>query len=96
MLNVETNLESVAKSWLARGFSFGSWEDFPNTLWENVVHDNDELFMVVSGEVELELAGVRKRIQPGEEILIPAGMVRSKRILSPDGARWLFGYRKND
>ncbi|MGD8593233.1 MAG: cupin domain-containing protein [Gammaproteobacteria bacterium] len=96
MLNLETiSLETIAESWQARGFSFGSWEDFPNTLWENIVHDNDELFMVVSGEIELELAGKCQRIQPGEEVLIPAGIVRSKRILSPNGAQWLFGYRKN-
>ena len=87
------NLETIQSSWLARGFSFGSWEDFPNTLWENIVHDKDELFMVVSGEIELELAGERQRIRPGEEVLIPAGTVRSKRILSPNGARWLFRYR---
>lgn len=90
------NLDIIAASWQERGFSFGSWDDFPNTLWENIVHDKDELFMVVSGEIELELAGKRKRIQPGEEVLIPAGIVRSKRIISPDGAQWLFGYRASD
>jgi uncharacterized cupin superfamily protein len=90
------NLETIAASWQARGFSFGAWEDFPNTLWEDIVNDKDELFMVVSGEIELKLGGECKRIQPGEEILIPAGIVRSKRILSPNGAQWLFGYRASD
>lgn len=89
------NVQEIASSWLARGFSFGSWEDIPNTFWGEFVHDKDELFMVVSGEIELELAGVCKRIQPGEEVLIPAGAVRSKRIVSPNGAHWLFGYRKD-
>jgi uncharacterized cupin superfamily protein len=89
------NFENIASSWQKRGFTFGSWEDFPNTLWENIVHDKDELFMLVAGEIELELAGQRKRIEPGEEIFIPAGILRSKRILSPNGARWLFGYRNS-
>jgi uncharacterized cupin superfamily protein len=95
MFNVQKNVQEIASSWLARGFSCGSWEDFPNTLWENVVHDKDELFMVISGEIELVLGGQCKRIQPGEEVMIPAGAVRSKRILSPNGAHWLFGYRKS-
>ena len=90
------NEETVASSWLARGFSFSAWEDLPNTHWNNIVHNQDELFMVISGEIELELEGKRKRLQPGDEVLIPAGALRSKRIVSPDGARWLFGYRRND
>ena len=90
------NEKTIASSWQERGFSFSSWEDLPNTHWNNIVHDLDELFMVISGEIELELQGKRKRLQPGDEVFIPAGTLRSKRIISPDGARWLFGYRKND
>ena len=72
----------VARRWHERGFSCGLWVDPPGQVWENYIHDVDELVLVVQGDVEFEVEEVVRRPHPGEELVIPGG------------ARWLFGYKR--
>lgn len=87
-------MKRVERDWRARGFSFGVWTDPPGQVWEDYVHDTDELFMVVEGEVELEMQGRVLRPKSGEEILIPARTVHSVRNVGETTARWLYGYKR--
>lgn len=57
---------SVARSWRERGFSCDLWVDPPGQIWEDYVHETDELVMVVEGEVEFEIDGKVHRPSPGE------------------------------
>lgn len=88
------DLEAVQRDWQERGFSCGLWTDPPGQVWENYVHDADELFMVVEGEVQLEVKGRTHRPAVGEEILIPAKARHSVRNLGETTARWLYGYKR--
>lgn len=84
----------VEQDWRERGFSCDLWVDPPDQRWEDFTHPSDELFMLLEGEVELELPG--KVIYPaaGEEVLIPAGARHSARTHGATGSRWLYGYRR--
>ena len=84
----------VEKSWKSRGFSFGIWEDPPGKIWENYVHDEDELFMLAQGEVTLILG--KKTLTPavGKEIFIPAGVVHTVKTNQSCSSRWYYGYGK--
>ena len=84
----------VERDWQARGFSFGLWTDPPGQVWRNYVHDVDELFMVVEGEMELEMQGRAFRPAIGEEVLIPARVAHTVQNVGRKTARWLYGYRK--
>jgi len=84
--------ESVRESWNQRGFSCDLWIDPPGQCWEGYVHATDELVMIVEGDVEFEIEGIRHRPTPGQELFIPAGAVHSVRNLGPTQARWLYGY----
>lgn len=86
---------AVVRDWAGRGFSCGLWTDPPGQVWEDYVHDADELFMVVEGRVELELGGRRRTPPRGEEVLIPARAKHSVRNLGGTTARWLYGYRRD-
>lgn len=86
--------ERVAAAWRERGFSCGLWVDPPGQVWADYVHGVDEVVMVVEGEVEFEVEGVRHRPRPGEELLIPAGARHTVRNVGPGEARWLYGYRR--
>ncbi len=86
------NLKQIEKDWNDRGFSFGIWTDPPGQIWEGYVHDTDELFMVVEGNIELEMQGRKRALKVGEEILIPAREVHSVRTKGASGSRWLYGY----
>ncbi|MBS1911654.1 MAG: cupin domain-containing protein [Bacteroidetes bacterium] len=88
------NQDEVARAWADRGFSCGLWQDPPGQVWQDYVHDADELFMLVEGRMELEIAGVVHVPVRGDEILIPAGAVHTVRTLGVSGSRWLYGYRR--
>ena len=65
-----------------------------NAGWEGFVHRRDELLLVVRGRLELEVAGERFDLGPGDEAFIPAGAVHSLRNRDSGETLWLFGYRK--
>ncbi len=84
----------ILAQWKARGFSFGIFTDPPGQVWNDFVHDTDELLMVVQGEMELEMQGKRIRCEIGQEILIPAGAMHTVRNIGKTGSQWLYGYKK--
>jgi quercetin dioxygenase-like cupin family protein len=86
-------IDAVLMAWEARGYSGGVWTDPPGRVWENFVHDVDELMMVVDGELELEIDGRSTRLVPGEEVQIAARAVHSVRNRGACSARWLYAYR---
>lgn len=87
------NLQKIQEDWKSRGFSFGVWVDPPWQVWEDYTHLTDELFMVVEGDVELEMKGRKLRLKSGEEILIPKNVLHSVRNLGKTQSRWLYGYK---
>jgi len=87
------NLTDIEKDWKKRGFSLGVWTDAPGQIWEDYVHDTDELFMVVEGKVELEMHGKKWCPESFEEIMIPARMHHSVRNVGGTTSRWLYGYK---
>ncbi|UCH91259.1 MAG: cupin domain-containing protein [Nitrospirota bacterium] len=81
----------IAKDWHARGFSCGLWIDHAGREWSCDAHQTDELFMVMSGELELEMEGQSTLPSLGEEIRIPAGVSHIIRNVGGKTARWLYG-----
>lgn len=67
------NIDAVGAEWRRRGFSCEIWIDPPGQCWEDFVHATDELVMVLSGEVEFEIAGEIVHPEAGVELTIPAG-----------------------
>ena len=89
------DIEKIKEDWRQRGFSCDEWVDPPGKVWEDYVHDVDEVFMVREGVMELLLAGRTWRPAAGEEVLIPAKAVHSVRNVGGATARWLYGYKKD-
>jgi uncharacterized cupin superfamily protein len=89
--NFPIDRSNVAKDWHARGFSCGLWIDHAGREWSCHSRQTDELFMMMSGELELEMEG--RSIQPsvGEEIRISAGVPHTIRNVGGKTARWLYG-----
>jgi mannose-6-phosphate isomerase-like protein (cupin superfamily) len=85
---------TVANDWHGRGFSCGVWIDHAGREWKAVTHETDELFMLMSGELELEMEG--KRFQPsvGKEIHIQGSMSYTIRNIGGTTARWLYGQKR--
>ena len=85
---------NIATDWHARGFSCGLWIDHAGREWSCDAHQTEELFMVMSGELELEMEGQSTLPSVGEEIRIPAGVPHIIRNIGGKTARWLYGQRR--
>ena len=92
-MRTSIDIQKIQKDWTARGFSFAVWNDPEGQRWENYVHDTDELFVVVSGTVELEMNGKKWCPASGQEVLIPARVTHSVRNVGKSPSQWLYGYR---
>lgn len=86
----------IEKEWKARGYTCGLWMDPPGQKWENFQHETEELFMLIDGDVELEINGAIQRPSKGKEIVIPAKVPHSVRNKGRTPSRWLYGYLKKD
>jgi len=89
-----TDIASVEAAWRARGFGCDLWTDPPGKVWKDYTHPVDELLMVVTGELEVEIDGLARRLKPGDEVFIPARALHTVRNVSGTSARWLYGYRE--
>lgn len=87
--------EAVQRAWAQRGFSCELWVDPPETVWEDFVHDTDELLLLLDGSLLIEFDGRTLRLEPGDELLIPAGTKHTVRNLNGTSVRWLYGYPTN-
>jgi mannose-6-phosphate isomerase-like protein (cupin superfamily) len=88
------DLRKVRGDWEHRGFTFGVWEDPPGKTWEDFSHEEDELFMVIEGDMELEINERLFHPEPGQEVFIPAKMYHSVRNLGKKECRYAYGYRQ--
>lgn len=86
------NKGKIQKDWNSRGYSFGVFTDPPGQVWQDFVHNSDELFMVVKGEVEIILDD--KSLMPtiGEEIFIPKGCIHTVKNIGDTVSEWYYGY----
>jgi mannose-6-phosphate isomerase-like protein (cupin superfamily) len=84
----------VRQRWAARGFSCDLWVDPPGRVWNDFVHDCDELVMLVEGEEEFAVNERKYLLRIGEELLIPAGTTHNARNVGTSTSKWLYGYKR--
>jgi len=84
----------IRQRWAARGFSCDLWVDPPGRVWNDFVHDSDELVMLVEGEEEFEMNKRKYFLHIGEELLIPAGTTHTARNVGRTTSKWLYGYKR--
>lgn len=84
----------VEQDWQERGFSCDMWADPPGQVWEDFVHQVDELVMVVEGKLEMEMQGEIFYPELGEEVFIPGNVLHSVRNVGGTTAYWLYGYKE--
>lgn len=83
----------IAKEWLQTGYGIGIWVDKPGQEWPDYTHEQDEVFTLVLGSVELIISEKTVSHQIGESILIPRN---TKHTVINDGDSfnlWLYGYK---
>ncbi len=86
---------TVAKDWHALGFSCGMWIDHAGREWSCEPRETEELLMVFTGIVEVDIAGRKIRPTIGEVIHIPPGLSHTIRNVGGTTAKWLYGQPRN-
>ncbi len=71
------------------------WIDHAGREWRAATQDREEIFMAMSGELELEIAGERVQPSVGEEIIIPSDAPYTIRNTGGTTARWLYGQKRS-
>lgn len=92
MLAIEEQVLAIKQRWQARGYSCELQVDPPGRRFEGYVHEVDELLLLLSGQLEVEIDGEVSQPKPGMECFIPAGAVHSVRNIGPEESCWLYGY----
>ena len=77
---------------MSQGFSFDIWIDPPGQRWIDFVHKQDELVVVIEGQLSCRVGEKHYVLNVGDEVFIPAGESHDVITLS-DGSRWAYGYR---
>lgn len=88
-----TEQDGVRLQWGAQGFSCELWIDPPDQVWHDFQHDVDKRTLLLEGMAQIEMQGKAVRLQPGDELMIPAGTRHTVRNCGSGPARWLHGYR---
>ena len=77
------------------GFSWDLWVDPPGQEWIDFVHSTDERVVVKEGRLEFEVQGARAMLEPGDQVLIPAGSRHSVWNRGSTTACWFYGYKRH-
>ena len=83
---------SVERQWRERGFSCDGFANPPGREWSDFVHACNERVTVVEGRLEMRVGEQLYVLEPGDEILIPAGTAHSVKNVHSGTTRWLYGY----
>jgi mannose-6-phosphate isomerase-like protein (cupin superfamily) len=92
-MQTKAEQERVRRQWGTQGFSCELWIDPPDQVWPDFQHDVDKRALLLEGSVLIEMQGKAVRLQPGDELTIPAGTRHTVRNCGHGPARWLHGYR---
>ena len=93
MQPTKVDREAVRRDWAAQGFSCDVWVDPPDQIWHDLLHEVDGIVLLLEGESLVEMPEKTVRMQPGDEIVIPAGVRHTVRNCGAGPARWLHGFR---
>ena len=88
------NKKAIEQDWASRGYSCGIWTDPPGQVWQDYVHEVDELLMLIDGEIEVRMGGKVLRPAIGEEIFIPANVTHTVINTGAETNHWFYGYRR--
>ncbi|MFM9419278.1 cupin [Thermus scotoductus] len=65
------------------------WAPYGDSLPLHIHHTEDEVVIVLEGEVRFLVGDTSRRVLPFQEILAPKGVPHTYRVESPEGARWV-------
>jgi quercetin dioxygenase-like cupin family protein len=85
-MSMQAELES-------QGYRCFAWSDRPGTVYPPHTHPHDEVLCILRGCMEMEVAGRRHLLEPGDRLELPRNTVHSARVLGDEPVEYLIAQR---
>ena len=85
--------QRVEEQWEQQGFSCDLWVETAGSALTDFVHDLEQRILLIDGTLVVEMHDRVMRLDPGDEVRIPAGVRHTLRNVHDGTTRWLYGYR---
>jgi quercetin dioxygenase-like cupin family protein len=76
------------------GYSVFEWTDLPGTSYEPHAHDDDQSHWIISGSLQLTVAGETYTLQAGDRDFLPAQTTHAAFVPGDKPVRYLIGSKK--
>jgi quercetin dioxygenase-like cupin family protein len=76
------------------GYSVFEWTDAPGTTYEPHAHNDDQSHWIISGALQLTVAGESYTLQAGDRDYLPANTTHAAFVPGNKSVRYLIGSKK--
>jgi mannose-6-phosphate isomerase-like protein (cupin superfamily) len=87
------DIASIKRAWALRGFSLFLWRDPPGKSWPPIIHDLDEVVILLEGSLTFGTPTGYVNLEQGKELLIQAGWKHTVHNTGTTTNTWCYGYR---
>jgi quercetin dioxygenase-like cupin family protein len=87
------NAKTLRERLQREGYGVFEWNDAPGTVYEPHSHSEDQSHWIVSGELELTVAGQTYTLRAGDRDFLPANTTHSAFVPGDMPVRYLIGAR---
>jgi len=88
------NAEELRRVLVSEGYSVFEWSDAPGTAYEPHAHDDDQSHWIISGALQLAVAGEAYTLQVGDRDFLPANTTHAAFVPGNTPVRYLIGSKK--
>jgi len=86
--------EELRRVLVSEGYSVFEWRDAPGTTYEPHVHDDDQSHWIISGALQLTVAGETYTLDSGDRDFLPANTTHAAFVPGSTPVRYLIGAKK--
>ncbi len=86
--------KQLRESLEADGYSVFEWSDAPGTVYQAHAHDEDQSHWIISGALQLTVAGKTYTLQAGDRDFLPARTSHAAFVPGDKPVRYLIGAKK--
>ena len=88
------NPSELRQSLEDEGYSVFEWSDAPGTIYEPHAHDDDQSHWIISGALQLTVAGENYTLQAGDRDFLPANTTHAALVPGNKSVRYLIGSKR--
>jgi len=88
------NASELRRVLVSEGYSVFEWSDAPGTKYEPHTHDDAQSHWIISGALQLTVAGETYTLEAGDRDFLPANTTHAAFVPGNTPVRYLIGAKK--